>query len=227
MTDATFAPAEPPSFIDIVSAVSRVPQQGRSRASLERMVTAARELMLERGNEDFTLQEVGKQGEVSIGSIYLRFESKDNLVRAVLAQALQDLSDAEIGLMSRLAVACTSLGSFIPAYVDEYAEVLRVHAPLLRLTMLRAENDELVASLGKQVAIHAQNQATATILRYVREFGDQRDTQIRAHSAFQIIFATLARQLSLGSHGETGLGVNWDVLKRELSRMILAYLRAE
>ena len=65
--------------------VSRRPQQGRSKASLERMLTAGRALMLERGSEDFTLQDVNQKGNVSIGSIYLRFQSKDNLVRAVIA----------------------------------------------------------------------------------------------------------------------------------------------
>ena len=67
-----------------VGDVSRKPQQGRSKASLERMLAAGRELMLDRGSEEFTLQEVSERGQVSIGSIYLRFESKDNLVRGVM-----------------------------------------------------------------------------------------------------------------------------------------------
>ena len=70
-----------------VEDVSRKPQQGRSKASLERMLAAGRELMLERGSEEFTLQEVSERGQVSIGSIYLRFESKDNLVRGVIARS--------------------------------------------------------------------------------------------------------------------------------------------
>ena len=44
--------------------MSRKPQQGRSRASLERMLAAARELMIERGSEEFTLQEVSQGGDV-------------------------------------------------------------------------------------------------------------------------------------------------------------------
>lgn len=59
-----------------------MPQQGRSRASYERMLAAAEKLMVKRGNDDFTLTEVAKAGKVSIGSIYLRFDSKDDLIRA-------------------------------------------------------------------------------------------------------------------------------------------------
>jgi hypothetical protein len=36
----------------------------------------------------------------------------------------------------------------------------------------------------------------------------------------------MARQLSLGSSGEAAHDYDWEVLKRELGRMCLAYLRA-
>lgn len=206
-----------------VEAVSRTPQQGRSKASLERMLVAARELMVERGSEDFTLQEVGRRGNVSIGSIYLRFESKDNLVRAVLAQGMHDLAQDEDAMLSRLQAECPTLEQFVPAFVEAYAEVLRVNAPLLRLAMLRAEDDPLVSGPGKDAADRAVREATAALLRHREAFGGT-DHEVRAQSAFHIIFATLARQLSLGSTRETANNFDWDLLKRELGRMTLAYL---
>ena len=133
-----------------VADVSRKPQQGRSLASLKRMIAAARELMLELGNEDFTLAEVSERGQVSIGSIYLRFESKDNLVRGVIAEELDALAKEETELVQRLKDDSTDLANFMYEYVEGYAEVLRKHAPLLRLTMERAEYDPLVATPGKQ-----------------------------------------------------------------------------
>src|SRR5439155_8476116 len=62
---------------------SREPLQGRSRASFERMLEAAEKLLVERGSDEFTLSDVSKAGKVSIGSIYCRFDSKDDLIRAV------------------------------------------------------------------------------------------------------------------------------------------------
>ncbi|MDE2410235.1 MAG: TetR/AcrR family transcriptional regulator [Sphingomonadales bacterium] len=208
-----------------VEAVSRTPQQGRSKASLERMLAAARELMLERSSEDFTLQEVSKRGNVSIGSIYLRFESKDNLVRAVLADAMRELAREEDAMLDRLSAECATLDAFMPRYVQAYADVLTVHAPLLRLSMMRAESDPLVSEPGKRAALHAVEQATAAMLRYAREFGGA-DFENRASSAYYIIFATLARQLSLGSSAESVTNYDWDGLKRELGKMCLAYLKA-
>lgn len=206
--------------------VSRKPQQDRSKASLERMLSAARDLMLERGSEDFTLQEVSGRGNVSIGSIYLRFESKDNLVRAVIRESDRDIGDAETAMFETLRAECASLGEFVPRFVEAYAEVLRTKAPLLRLSMERASFDPLVSHPGKARAEAAAAAATAALLDYEAEMGGS-DCRTKAESAFHIIFATLARQLSLGSTAESVNQYDWDLLKRELGRMCLAYLRAE
>lgn len=209
-----------------VADVSRKPQQGRSKASLERMLVAARELMLERGSEEFTLQEVSERGQVSIGSIYLRFESKDNLVRGVIAEVLDSLRAEETALLAKLGNDCPDLDSFVPAYVEGYAELLRQHAPLLRMTMERASFDPLVSGPGKENALRAETDATEALLKHSGQFGGT-DHRIKAQSAFHIIYATLARQLSLGSTGESAPGYEWSLLKRELGRMCLAYLYAD
>jgi AcrR family transcriptional regulator len=209
-----------------VEDVSRKPQQGRSKASLERMLSAGRELMLERGSEEFTLQEVSERGQVSIGSIYLRFESKDNLVRGVIAQALEALAREEDELLDRLARDCPDLAHFVPAYVEGYAEVLRRHAPLLRLTMERASFDPQVSAPGKESALRAETNATNAMLAHAAEFGG-RDHKVKAQSAYHIVFATLARQLSLGSTGEAVHDYDWNLMKLEMARMVLAYFRAD
>lgn len=203
---------------------SRAPLQGRSKASLQRMLDTARNVMLERGNEDFTLQEVSRRGKVSIGSIYLRFESKDSLVRAVLIEAMRELIAEEVRMIARLEGTCGSLAEFVPAYVESYAEVLRVNAPLLRLSMLRAEHDEQISVIGKSAAENAVRKAVQAIMHYRDEIPSP-DPELSAASAHHIIFATLARQLSLGSTGESVTNYDWHMLKRELSRMCIAYLR--
>ncbi|WP_226017923.1 TetR/AcrR family transcriptional regulator [Novosphingobium sp. FKTRR1] len=209
-----------------VESVSRKPQQGRSKASLERMLAAAQRLMIERGSEEFTLQEVSKVGNVSIGSIYLRFESKDNLVRAVIADELERIIGDEDAMIAKVLAASTNLAEFIPHYVEDFAEILRFHAPLLRLSMLRAAYDPLIAEPGKRSAFRSVEIATAAMLRFKAEFGGT-DCERKAAASYQIIFATLARQLSLGSTGESVHGQqDWTLLKIELGRMCLAYLKS-
>jgi AcrR family transcriptional regulator len=203
--------------------VARKPRQGRSIASLERMLAASEKLMLERGSEDFTLQEVSALGCVSIGSIYLRFKGKDELVRAVIFAHLERL-DADVeAMVATIRETCASLRAFIPAYVENYAEVLKKHAPLLRLTMMRAEHDPLVSEPGKRSAYHSIGLAMAAMLEYPREIAGP-VKELKASTAYHIIYATIARQLSLGSTGESAHEQDWSLLKRELGRMCLAYL---
>ena len=209
-----------------VENVSRKPLQGRSKASLERMLATARELMLERGDEEFTLQEVSQRGNVSIGSIYLRFESKENLIRAVIAKFLDTVAEVENDMFNTVMAHSKDLGTFVPAYVQAYAEILRVNAPLFRLSMHRAVTDPLVKGPGKERAFAAAAAGTGAMLAFRSEFGGH-DHQTKASAAYQIIFATLARELSLGLTGEAANNYDWEALKRELARMVLAYLRAE
>lgn len=178
--------------------------------------------MLERGNEDFTLQEVSSTGNVSIGSIYLRFDGKDNLVRAVIADHLERMAIEEDKMLAVVGKA-KSLKAFVADYVEAYAELLKQHAPLLRLTMQRAETDPLVSEPGKAVAVRIERLSTTAMLAYADEMTGN-DKELKANSAYHVIFATLARQLSLGSTGESVHDYDWNLLKRELGRMCLAYL---
>ncbi|HWU01305.1 MAG TPA: TetR family transcriptional regulator [Novosphingobium sp.] len=205
---------------------ARQPKQPRSQASLERMLQATQALMLERGNEDFTLQDVGNLGQVSIGSIYLRFAGKDNLVRAVIAQEFERIEHDEREMLIRAIGESACLADFIPRYVTAYAEMLRQHAPLLRLIMERAQHDPLVSEPGKRIARSSDEASTQAMLRYRHEFGGQ-DHELKANAAYQIIFSTLARYLSLGSVAETREEADWASLKIELGRMTLAYLSTD
>lgn len=216
-TKARTAPAA------VVDNVSRTPQQGRSKASLERMLAAAEKLMIERGNEDFTLQDVSRSGDVSIGSIYLRFESKENLVRAVIASHLQRIERVEEEMVADVRARSHTLAEFMHNFVDAYAEFLRQHAPMLRLGMDRARHDPLVSGPGKATAARAARMSADAMLAYRDEVRGA-DAELKAYSAFNMIFSTLARQLSLGSSAEIADDLDWIVLKTQLARMAIAYL---
>ncbi|MEG3176696.1 helix-turn-helix domain-containing protein [Sphingomonas sp. RB3P16] len=188
------------------------------------MLAATEQLMLERGSEDFTLQEVSTVGSVSVGSIYLRFESKDNLVRAVIASELERVMCDEDAMLAEVLAAASSIDTFMPRFVESYSEVLRHHSPLLRIIMQRAAQDPLVSESGRRSAHRSENAAVAAILSFKDEIGGD-NAQQRATATFHIIFATLARQLSLGSTDESAGDLDWAELKIQLAEMCAAYLK--
>lgn len=59
----------------------RAPRQDRSRRTLARIVTAARELLATEGPQALTVQAVVERARASVGSFYARFTNKEDLLR--------------------------------------------------------------------------------------------------------------------------------------------------
>ncbi len=207
-----------------LGALSRRPRQGRSLASYERMLEATKQLMIEVGSDAFTLQDVSERGQVSIGSIYLRFESKDRLLHAVIAEELQTVIAKERAMIDATIAECATLGEFLPRFIDRYSGFLSENAPLLRTIMQRAAVDPAVSEPGKETARRSSAMSVAAILTYRDEIRAP-DAADKANAVFQIVFATIARQFGLGSTPESGDPIVWNFMKDELSKMALAYLR--
>ena len=207
-----------------LQALSRKPRQGRSLASFERMLEATKALMIETGGDSFTLQDVSERGQVSIGSIYLRFESKDRLLRAVIAEELQAILAKERAMIDELLAETDSLGAFLPLYIARYSAFLEQHAPILRTIMARAEVDPAVSEPGKETARRSSEMSIAAILTFRDEIKSA-DPEAKALAVFQIVFATIARQFGLGSTPESSDPHLWGSIKDELAKMALAYLR--
>jgi AcrR family transcriptional regulator len=201
--------------------LNKMPLQGRSRASSLRMLAAANDLMIERGSEDFSLQEICARGRVSTGSIYLRFGCRDNLVSAALSDQLTKIGEEEVAMMVNLQHRSPTLHRFMPLYIEAYAEVLQKYTIILRLATARASRDPIVAEIGKASARHSATSGTAAILNYAQEFGGGHHWT-KANSVYQIICATLVRHLGIDTN--KGRESDWNVLKEELSTMCLAYL---
>ena len=69
----------------------RPPKQKRSQESLERVLAASIELLEEEGFDAFTIQDVSRRADVSVGAIYARFGNKESLLRAVHRHAMDTL----------------------------------------------------------------------------------------------------------------------------------------
>ncbi|WP_235488410.1 helix-turn-helix domain-containing protein, partial [Frankia sp. AvcI1] len=57
-----------------------------------RILTAARELFVERGN-DVGVEEIARRAGVGMGTLYRRFPNKDALVEAILRSTVDDIRE--------------------------------------------------------------------------------------------------------------------------------------
>jgi AcrR family transcriptional regulator len=217
--DAAFSATDP----ERIGAPARLPRQERSLASYERMLDAAEALLRERGAEDFTLEEVKRLGRVSIGSNYLRFDSKDALIRAVQKRVLAALENRQHAAIA-LASAEAELSALVPRLIDAVAEPLRDAAPIMRPIMLRAFHDPSLAIAGRASYGRIEAAVVEAVLCH-RDALSHPDPVKAARTMFRIVYAAIARFLGFGSLGGARDDVpEWHDLKEEASLMCTAYL---
>jgi AcrR family transcriptional regulator len=78
----------------------RARKQARTRSEL---LGAARALIAERGVAGLRVSDVTERSDVALGSFYSHFETKDEIVEAVVAEAVSSLADALGDVGGRLA----------------------------------------------------------------------------------------------------------------------------
>ena len=75
---------------------TRAPKQTRSREALERVIETATSLLDEVGLDGFAIHEISRRSNVSIGSIYARFASREDLLRVVQVRVLDEIHQEQI-----------------------------------------------------------------------------------------------------------------------------------
>ena len=107
------------------------PKQARSREMVERLISAARTVLVRDGYDVFSTNRVAEEAAVSPGSLYQYFPNKDALVDTVLDRWSDDISDRVAGsLADRLDIVGPDM---IRTTADALLTALESDAPLLRI----------------------------------------------------------------------------------------------
>jgi AcrR family transcriptional regulator len=199
------------------------PKQNRSRASLERLLKSATELLVEKGYKDFTLLEVSDRANVSIGSIYNRFNNKENLIRQVQEKELNALEIESAVIINKIRRKDLKLRQLVPEVIFQYANLLASYKGILRPLMEISAIDPVVEAYGKQHA--AEN-----IADFIQLLVDRKDEIVQPDAikainhSFRYVYASLARFLGLGIMDSVSGEGDWEELLSDLSNITLHYL---
>ena len=79
------------------------PRQARSRATVDTILQASARVLVRRGFDGFTTNEVAAAAGVSIGSLYQYFPNKEALVAALIMQHVEAMSAAILSELTRVA----------------------------------------------------------------------------------------------------------------------------
>ena len=204
----------------------RAPVQDRSKASYERMLAAAEALFIAQGSDNFTLQDVSRRGKVSIGSIYSRFGGREALLHAVHLRVLERVDTQMAQRLDAARQQATNLNQLVVALIDAVAETLRDHGNIMRPMMQRASVDPVVAANGKASYAATATAVKEALLLHADEIR-QPDPIVAVDSAYRVLYAAIARYLGFGTSADAARDGEWDTLKRDLGRMIAAFLGSD
>ncbi|MER5948452.1 helix-turn-helix domain-containing protein [Streptomyces sp. NPDC001904] len=109
------------------------PQQARSAATLARVLQAAEEIAASAGLEEMTIAGVADRAGVSVGTIYRRFEDKEQLINA-LSERMLDRREEYVAEQLRKAEPSLSgvMSAYTHALLQSFADSAHLFPELLR-----------------------------------------------------------------------------------------------
>lgn len=122
----------------------------KSAATRERIMSAASDIMVERGSTDFQMSEVSARCHMSKGALYYYFADKDALVGAVFDREVDDF----VRLIEETVARSTSAADAIVQLAGLLSEALSPHGPL-PLALMRefvSPTGEVLPTMGTHVS---------------------------------------------------------------------------
>jgi AcrR family transcriptional regulator len=201
----------------------RRPQQRRSQESLERVLNAGAELLREKGYEGFTVQEVSRRANVSIGSIYARADSKERLFSAIYEREMERMNLESLSLQDTARREDVAGRELVVALVQELADNVLGNAATLRVFMHRAVVDRDLWKRGSAGLRHLSRTFESALLEHRDELAHP-NPELAIDIAFRFVYDTLARRISHGAKFESDRDLSDEELVRELARAAADYL---
>ncbi len=215
----------PSAPADVASqSIWRVPAQGRSQRTLERILNATAALLRERPLGQISVAEITAKAKCSTGSFYQRFASKEDLVTALYEDYDRELRGRLQLLLSQIPKEAASLATaaekMIALIVDQYAQERWLYREVALYARLRPEaiTPEMMA---KRSELHRLP------LAYLSCFRDQirhRDPERAILFAIFLVSAAAREKILFGSPHAAVTDVSNNALKAELTRAFIAYL---
>lgn len=199
------------------------PRQKRSRESLERAVAAGVDVIVDLGWDGFTVAEVSRRARVSVGSLYARFGSKEELFLAAQTRAIAVMEQEVLDFYDPARWAEASDHEVVTGAVAGLAQVFERHGGVLRGLMRRARRDDQVSSRGSAGARH-QARSYCDLVLTRRSAIRRPDPEIAVDMSYRMVFSAMARRIVYGETFESQVQIAWPAFVAEQQRACVAYL---
>jgi AcrR family transcriptional regulator len=192
------------------------PVQARSAASVDAILEATIQVLLQVGKERLTTTRVALRAGVSVGTLYQYFPNKSALLKAALKRHLDEVTEAVERVCQEQ--RGNSLDQMATALITTFLEAKMKDAKT-SVALYAVSSDVDGAKIVQEMGIRS-NQAVAGMLKTAREELNS-DPQVVA-SMLQSVMVGVSRRLLESGASEK----QFDVVRQETIFLACAYLKA-
>lgn len=202
---------------DVTATGFRPPRQARSRAALQKLLTAAEEVLVTQGLDAFTIGAVAEHAGVSVGGVYRRFSGKEQLLDAVLEALLMRIQDAVI---TSLDSAEPSLSGVVSAFTHALATSF-MQSGRVASTMAAAERTAEARQRGLHTVAALQRALLDAAAPYTHQIARSAPSSALT-TALRTIIAAAAHRAAVDQWWPDGM--SWTQWADEIADMATVYL---
>jgi AcrR family transcriptional regulator len=207
------------------------PQQARSRESLQKLLTAATEVLSKHGVDGTTIPRIARHAGLSPGAVYRRFHDKEALLETAILGMMEQQEKAMRGLTPEMAREIP-LRVFAEQIINSLVVGYRARAPLIRaMRQFVHGRDHSTPFLKKASRLEVRNyeQLVNLFLTHAGRINHP-DPRTAVSTALMMIISTVleivVRHQDL-SRWKGLIPKDDQALTRELTRAFLNYLGVE
>ena len=199
------------------------PVQDRSKATLERILAAGRELLRERDYDDVTVDDIVRRAKTSKGSFYQRFRDKESLLLFVLREEHREAKQSWSEFLDLELWRERTLAEVLDGLIDRLMEIYRGRSNLMRTyarQVLHVDGETRALAVELNRHVHDRLQA---IVAEKRSETDHPDPE-QATTYLVTVLVSLLPPLFLSPPELFPVPVSHDALEAELRVMVARYL---
>lgn len=197
----------------------KLPQQGRSRQTVDWILEAAARVFGERGYEATTTNLVAERAGVSVGSLYQYFPNKESLLAALAERHLSQAAVELTVLADRLRVEEPPLEVLVQRLVDAVVDLNRADAGLHHLLFVDAPRIDAVAQGLDALRIAMRAEVGAHLRRLGAGGAREGRADLRAAVVVSLVESVVHEVVLVPPDGWSG-----DDVTQELIAVCMRYL---
>ncbi|MDF1764317.1 MAG: TetR/AcrR family transcriptional regulator [Oleibacter sp.] len=196
-------------------------QQQRSKATADRVLVALEHLLRQQSFDQLRLQDIAKEADASVSSIYARFNDKSAILFALHEQIVARLTQRMILQFNDSKQVLTgSLQNLVLFIITDFIAFAREHEHVYR-AVVGSGDARVYARIIEQIRL-ASKLATA-YLGHQYNWNTDAD-KVRIDMGVRVVAATLQQTWVMNHHRPSLIHLDDSALANELTNMLCLYL---